>query len=205
MFIKNYYFLLLIPLFMSCRVFETMEKVFKNQEENRNHVILAQALQTTETQAHTLKLALHLCDSGYVKLQLPSEDPVPSCPCKQGSTAPHAQLPAKINSPTGKQQNNFASNCIVQGRTSSFGKVALENARLFMPQHIQRLCSTASMAEPLAACRWWGSCEWSRQRDHGVRPCIKQNLDPWAWSQNDNAQSACVLSPLNKSTERTGA
>lgn len=132
------------PPLMSCRVFETIERVFKNQEENSvcndYHVILAQALQTTETQTYTLKLALHLCDSGYMKLQLPSEDPVPSCPCKQGSTAPHVQLPAKINSPTGKQQNNFASNCIVQGRTSNFGKVALENARLCMPQHIQWLC-----------------------------------------------------------------
>lgn len=70
---------------MSCKMFlKQWKRYSKNQEEisvlNDYHDILPQALQTTETQAYTLKLALHLCDSGYVKLQLPSEDLVPACP-----------------------------------------------------------------------------------------------------------------------------
>lgn len=80
-----------------------------------------------------------------VKLQLPSEDPVPVCPCKQGSTVSHAQV--QINSCTVKQQKEF---CIHQHCTdgqkeqplevcanAGTGKVAQEHAKTCVLEYVQ--------------------------------------------------------------------
>lgn len=89
-----------------------------------------------------------------VKLQLPSEDPVPVCPCKQGSTMSHAQV--KINSSTVKTAKRILHPSALYRWTkgkpldvcanSGTGKVAQEHARTCVPEHVQWLCSTANLA-----------------------------------------------------------